>query len=352
MPIGVGVRNARSRNGWAEPSSAATKPIGYLGQRFALLALAVVHATTCNVSRAQSAYPDQDTGRQSRSDVWWTGPMLANSAETLPRGHVLFEPYFYVVHGRDSNSFSSSAYILYGVLDKLTVGFIPIVGFNTATGVPSSSTIGIGDVALVAQYGVTTFHEDSWMPSTSLYLQQSIPSGRYDQLGDRPTNGFGSGSFTTRVALNVEEYFWLPNGRIVRMRLNLAGLFSSAAHVEDVSVYGTAEGFRGEANPGNSFFVIAAWEYSLTRRWVLALDFTYTYSASTRAVGFSTETGRTQRSQPVLVNSGASDAFGFAPAVEYSFSSRLGILLGVRLIPFGHHTPPTITPAVAFNIVY
>ena len=31
--------------------------------------------------------------RQSRDDAWWTGPMLANSAETLPKGHFLVESY-------------------------------------------------------------------------------------------------------------------------------------------------------------------------------------------------------------------------------------------------------------------
>ena len=35
--------------------------------------------------------------RQSRDDAWWTGPMLAPSAATLPRGHFLVEHYLYDV---------------------------------------------------------------------------------------------------------------------------------------------------------------------------------------------------------------------------------------------------------------
>ncbi len=35
--------------------------------------------------------------RQSLEDAWWTGPMLAPSAATLPRGHLLIEPYLYDV---------------------------------------------------------------------------------------------------------------------------------------------------------------------------------------------------------------------------------------------------------------
>ena len=42
--------------------------------------------------------------------------------------------------------------------------------------------------------------------------------------------------------------------------------------VQDVSVYGTGPGFRGHARPGRVFLVDSAWEYSMTREWVLALD--------------------------------------------------------------------------------
>ena len=36
-------------------------------------------------------------GRQAMADAWWTGPLLAASASTLPQGHFLVEPYIYDV---------------------------------------------------------------------------------------------------------------------------------------------------------------------------------------------------------------------------------------------------------------
>ena len=33
--------------------------------------------------------------RQSLDEAWWTGPLLASGASTLPKGHVLIEPYLY-----------------------------------------------------------------------------------------------------------------------------------------------------------------------------------------------------------------------------------------------------------------
>jgi hypothetical protein len=68
--------------------------------------------------------------RQSRDDAWWTGPMLAPSAATLPRGHFLVEHYLYDVTAPHSNGFGSLTYVPYGLADRVTVGLIPTAGFN------------------------------------------------------------------------------------------------------------------------------------------------------------------------------------------------------------------------------
>ena len=46
---------------------------------------------------AQQVSPPRSGARQSLDDAWWTGPMLAPSANTLPQGHFLIEPYLYDV---------------------------------------------------------------------------------------------------------------------------------------------------------------------------------------------------------------------------------------------------------------
>lgn len=133
------------------------------------------------------------------------------------------------------------------------------------------------------------------------------------------------------------------------MRFNVAPAFSRSVNVQDVSVYGTATGFRAHAKPGSSVFVDASWEYSLTRGWVLALDATYRYADNTAVTGHNV----LDPTQPSIhLNSGTSDAFGLAPAVEYNWKRNLGVLVGVRLIPAGRNTPVTITPAVAINFVH
>jgi hypothetical protein len=295
----------------------------------------------------------QSVDRQSLDDAWWTGPMLAPSAATLPRGHFLLEPYLYDVISAHSNGLGSLTYINYGLVDKLTVGMIPTAGFNVVSNGPNSSSVELGDLTVQGEYRLAKFHVGSRIPTISAVVQETLPTGKYDRLGDRLSNGLGSGAYTTTLALYSQTYFWLPNGRILRMRLNVSQGFSSDVNVEDVSVYGTEAGFRGHAKPGNSSFIGASWEYSVTRRWVLALDATYRHNWNTSVTGYnSLDANRVQNPPSIQINSGSSEALAFAPAIEYSWKPNLGVLLGTRVIPDSHNTHGTITPAVAINFVH
>ena len=326
-----------------------------------LAALLMMVAAT----NAQQPSPPSSIIPQTLDDAWWTGPLLAPSAATLARGHLLVEPYLYDVIGQGrydasgvrrrlphSNGYGSLAYIVYGLRDRISVGLIPIVSYNTVIGGPSSSGLRLGDLTVQAQYRLTQFHLGSWLPTTSIAVQETFPTGTYDRL-NRATDGFGTGAYTTTLGVYSQTYFWLPNGRIIRMRLNVSQTFSARVNVEGMSVYGTNTGFRGRAAPAGSLFVDAAWEYSLTRSWVLALDATYAHDGNTRVKGYDTSDSADTRS-PIFLqsDSGSSQAFGLAPAIEYNWEPNLGVIVGVRVIPVGRNTAATITPAIAINFVH
>jgi hypothetical protein len=294
-------------------------------------------------------------------DAWWTGPLLAPSANTLPRGHVLVEPYLYDVITQGyydssgtphslphSNEIGSLTYINYGLTNRFTVGLIPTFDYVEVSQGPSSSGIGVGDLTVQAQYRLKLFHEGSWLPTTSIAVQEAIPTGRYDRLGDNPNNGIGGGAYTTTLCLYTQTFFWMPNGRILRTRFNATQAFSHSVSLQDVSVYGTSQGFRGRAKPGAALFVDAAWEYSITRRWVLALDAVYRHQYNTPVNGYNL----VDPSQPIALNSGSSQAFGLAPAFEYNFNNKIGVILGTRIFPADKNTTNSITPAIAINIVH
>ena len=148
----------------------------------------------------------------------------------------------------------------------------------------------------------------------------------------------------------------MPNGRILRARLDLTYDISSSVSVHDLSVYVTSKGFAGRAWPGNGFTADAAAEYSLTRDWVLALDVLYQRNASTTVSGsvpgsLGAAAGSLSATAPFQSSTGSSWSIAFAPAVEYNFSSKVGALLGVRIIEIGRNTTASLTPAVALNMV-
>jgi hypothetical protein len=299
---------------------------------------------------------------QSRDDAWWTGPLLAPNASTFPAGHALVETYVFDVitdgsydrSGRwqrldGGHTPGSLTYLIYGLTDRVSVGLLPRFVYNEPAGAPNSAGPGVGDVGAQVQYGLTSFHEGSLVPATALVLGETSPTGRYDRLA-QSADGFGAGVWTTSLSWYSQDYLWLPNGRILRVRLDLTYALSSSASVADVSVYGTSAGFRGRAQPGDSFTADAAAEYSLTRRWVLATDLVYVNNASTRLIGSNALSGG--GTTPVNLQSGWSDYFAVAPAVEFNWSSRAGVIFGARIFVAGRNTPASVTPAAAINLVF
>lgn len=299
--------------------------------------------------------------RQERADAWWTGPLLAPNASTFPAGHALVETYVFDVNdngqydrsGRHEpaaggHELGSLTYLIYGLTDRVSVGLLPRFFYDEPAGAPNSSSPGVGDLGAQLQFGLTSYHEGSWVPATAVVVGATLPTGRYDRLTN-PADGFGAGVYGASLSWYSQDFLWLPNGRILRVRLDLTYAISSSASIADQSVYGTAVGFRGHAHPGDSFTADAAAEYSVTRNWVLATDLVWVHNSSTRLTGSEPAAGG-----PAFTDtqSGSSEYRAVAPAVEYNFSSRVGVIVGARIFVAGRNTGSSVTTAAAINMVF
>lgn len=336
------------------------------GALAASLPARVATAATAAVVTADGAPEDAASPRQSTDDAWWTGPLLAASASTLPQGHALVEPYLYdsVTYGRFSRSgtlgsapresaVGSLAYLLYGLTDAITVGLVPRFGVNETSGVAGGSGAGVGDLSIQAQYQLTALSPDRGVPAISLVVQETLPTGAYDRLDTRPEPAFGAGAYTTAAALYSQDDFWMPNGRILRARLDLS--YSGSGHVTLVgaSVYGTPAGFGGRADPGDSAVVDAACEYSATRNWVLAVDLYYEHDGNTQVEGSVVrQLPGTSSPSGYRNESGTSQSLALAPAVEFNWSARAGVIVGAKAVVAGRNTAATVAPVAAVNLVF
>ena len=277
-------------------------------------------------------------------EAWWTGPIAASSAETLPRGHVLFEPYLFDVRSTGSDYVGSLTYILYGVTDRFTFGVIPTFGSATTHGSGNRRRFGIGDLTLTAQYRLNRAKPGGLMPTIAVVVQRTLPLGRFDRLDIDPDLGIGTGAQTTLIGIYAQRVDRLGDGRPLRTRLNMTYSFAPSVRLEGASVYGTTREFRGNARPGDTALIDLSVEYSLTRQVVLAADLIYRATGSTSVADDNARLPARRLS--------TTHSFSIAPAIEYSWSSSRGVLIGVRLTPKSDHVAASVTPVVAFNAIF
>src|SRR5258708_17100248 len=146
--------------------------------------------------------PAEVAGRQSVDDAWWTGSLLASPGAAMPKGHLVIESYLFdkidQAHYDDSgvrgsvprtDGFASQTYFFYGLTDTVTLGLAARFGYQHPSQGPSSSRIGVGDTTVRAQWELAQWRAERWVPTISLMLAETLPTGRFDRLGARLSDG-------------------------------------------------------------------------------------------------------------------------------------------------------------------
>jgi len=311
-----------------------------------------------HASQASTATP-ADNG------PWWTGSLLSASAGTMPVGRWLVEPF--VVDSISDSYFDANgnrhgaprtenvglaAYIMYGLLDGLSVGGLPRMGLREQSVTQGSSGLTTSDITILSQLRLTRFQEGGWIPATSLLLRETFPTGRYDRLSGGPNAGTGGGVHITEVAFYAQTLVRAYHDRPLRVRLNLTYGWSDSTSVSDSSVYGTPVGFHGRARPGPAITAVSAWEYSFTRNWVLALDVVYQHQDNIHVAGYVTGAAAGANTYPLQTDSGPSESWSFAPALEYNFNRNIGVIAGAKFTGWGRNASSVLVPAVAINMFF
>jgi opacity protein-like surface antigen len=291
-------------------------------------------------ARAADDSAEAERWQAAMDSARWTGPLLASTAETLPQEHFYTEPYFFDSISGGRHNPGSSGFYQYGLTDNWTVGVQPFFSLGTRK---YNRGVAIGDFKLLSQVRLSHFTAKHRVPSVALVTNLILPTGKDDRLGPLK-QGHGSGSFAPEIGINVQHYFLLRNGHLLRARINVLKNFPVRHGVSGRSVFGTGSEFRGRARPGSKTTVTIGAEYSLTREWVLAFDIERDQWGKTKVVGRDTPDGPLVRQVAP-----ASWNIGFAPAVEYNWSNRAGVIAGLWIVPKGHHTSSSVTPAIAIQ---
>jgi hypothetical protein len=294
------------------------------------------------------------------SEAWWTGSLLSASADTMPVGHWLIEPYGVDSHVdavfdadghrhavASSVRDSAAAYVMYGLADGVSVGLQPRVLLRSRAADGSTAGAVVGDLTLMLQVRLLQPTAGRWQPTTSLVLSQTLPTGRYDHLAPGASGASGAGVYRTDLGFYAQSLDEVLPGHLLRSRLNATVGWSDRAGVAGRSVYGTPDGFEGSASPGLSASVDVAFELSLSRHWVLALDLAYQGQAR------SIVEGRVEGASDIVRTiEGASRAWAVAPALEYNFNARVGLIAGLKVTVAGRNVPADRVGAIALNMFF
>jgi len=328
--------------------------MGFRGKIFTLFVLVLALALITPAFAAE---------RQKLGDAWWTGPLQTPNAGTIPKNHWYVETYFVVeqdngayansgtkysanspvgrgLTGGYLNDYQSTTLFTYGVTNKFNAQILLGLdgaqgkqGFNCGTAGACNNGMEVGLLRVRLPYKLHSYKEGKWAPTFTFVPEVNAPVG----LGYANVWQPGFGLWAIRP-------FWMPNGRILRIRASEDLFFPKGGKV---TAPGTSVDF---AKYGVSQF---GFEYSLTKHWVPAFDFVWKYYGQNKTNGvantcstvFNTTTG--VGSSPAACD-GRRD-YRIDPALEYNFTENTGVIFGVELTVGGRNTTSYIAPQIALQ---
>jgi hypothetical protein len=300
----------------------------------------------CMLLDSARAEDSRSTG-PVREDPLFTGTLLSTRGSTMDHGHMVVEPYFYFTRfgGLYNNNWRLQSatstrtmvlqtYFIYGLTERIDIEIAPQWLGNYAK---SESSEGFGDFPVQLGFQLVRGRHDSWRPDVRVWVQETFPTGSYNNLSPTQTGlgGTGGGSFATTLGIGAQQLFWLENGHVFRGRLNASYGFYSPVTVQGFNSYGGGFGTQGRVEPGSVTTLTAAGEYTLTRRLILALDVSLQFAEATR---YSGTPGVGVTGEPAPVGKGYSEVLTVAPAVEYFWNQHVGIIGGPWLSLRGRNT--------------
>lgn len=291
----------------------------------------------------------------------FTGPLLGPSAVTIPEGHIVIEPYTYLlaftgIYDTNWNTISTSnfysivsqTYIMTGITPFTEFRIIPQFFHQFTKGVQSTE---LGDLPLV--FGWQLFDEipSDWMPSLKLYMRISYPIGKYQRLDPKRlgTDKAGTGSWLPTIGLASSKLFLLPNSRFISFRTYFGYTFASSTPVNGLNVYGGTPETNGIVYPGNTIITSVSTEIGLSRNWVLSTDIQYIHKNKTKFFG---NPGLIAPGILGVVGGPASEEFSIAPGIEYNWNTHIGMIVGSWLSFAGKNSRCFRTGIIAMHLYF
>lgn len=291
---------------------------------------------------------------------WFTGPLLAPAGHTVPTGHTNFEMYGVNVFSdgfyNDSRqfiqrplfrTFVANPIITHGYSDWLDVQLSVPYAFSSTR---AQNDNRLADVSLALGFQLLEQKEAQNKMDLRLLVQEVFPTGRYNHLNPNllGTDATGLGSYQTMLGLNFQYLRQVFETHYLRTRLILSHLYYSPVRVMGFNSYGGAADTYGTINTGGENDVDLAFEYTLTQNWVAVMEAYVSKGKGSTFNGFLT-IARIGGPADATIGSGDFVETALAPALEYNFTEKIGVIGGVWFPVNGRNTPHYMTYMLALN---
>jgi hypothetical protein len=284
---------------------------------------------------------------------WFTGPLLAPSAITIPPGHFNLEPYIYInantghydhnwkrqkVETFWVNELQPSIQI--GINNWMDFQLNPTLLYNYTKGA-GKWVIGDMPIGFDFQLFHTSHLITKWNTALKLQLRETIPMGKYQKLNPKKllTDVGGQGSWQTAAGLVWGNVFYLGGTCFVTWRHSFQYLIPAPVHVKNLNAFGGGRGTNGTVYPPQNFQYDMAIEITLSQNWAFACDILLSWSGKTR---FKGKTLFPMTTPPQA-------QFSLAPAIEYNWNANIGIIFGSWFSFAGRNSTQFTSGVFAFN---
>ena len=324
---------------------------------------------------------------------WFTGPLYANWGIVAPVGHGYWRVYGdntlnYGIYDNNHNFIKTphsstdnmQSILGYGLTKDVDTQLFLMYLKNKNEGQAHSN---LGDTTITLGFQLMRQEERQQPFNLRLTIGELFPTGRYDRLNpsNDGTDATGGGSYLTNIGLHFQHLAEISETHSLCTRGSIIFTYASNVPLHGFSAYGGSPLTTGTISPGNALALNLSGEYSLTQNWVAVMEgFLYAQQASTF-------TGRLNA--PVLPNfqlssvpgspsqqafrriifnrlvptthniGGQSDIgngnisqFTLAPAIEYNFTSHLGVIGGAWFSVLGKNMPAFVSSALALTITW
>lgn len=288
---------------------------------------------------------------------WFTGAILSGSAATAELGETIVEPrlQIYKDYGRYDGDCNLEKYqtpsTLINPVIKFYYGFAKNwdLGFNFSmyqTFYGSKNYLGFGDTFVTLRHILSD--ETQVAPQVAMAFQVGLPTGNYHYFDPvfSTMDGTGAGAYMGTLSLRLEKNILMPRKKWMRIRYETSYTLSTEVQIKGRSVYNTTNSANGRVKPGNAFLSALSAEVQLTQNWVFAATALYSHVDETPFTGYP---GDQNKMLGIKGGKPSSEQISLAPALEYNFSEKFGMIAGVWFTCFGRHSSAFYTEVLNFN---